>query len=164
MAAYGHAEVAMLRTLSIGWLLIPGCGEPKEMVFGSGVVADTAAGTPEGDADVDADADTDLDTAAGEEFPAVYTGALADCTGCHGSGSPSAGLDLSSDTVAFDSLSMGSTVDGFSYVVPGDADSSYVVMKLRGDDGISGDPMPPSGATDAQIDIMVGWINGGAQP
>jgi hypothetical protein len=48
-------------------------------------------------------------------------------------------------------------------VVPGDADSSYLMEKLL-PSPTCGDPMPPIGAalSDTDIDTVRSWINGGA--
>ena len=49
-------------------------------------------------------------------------------------------------------------------VVPGDADSSYLVAKLEGADGIVEDQMPPGSSLSA--DVIAGirtWIDDGAQ-
>ena len=48
-------------------------------------------------------------------------------------------------------------------VIAGDADGSYLIKKLEGADGISGDPMPPSGSLDqSDIDQIRDWIDRGA--
>ena len=46
-------------------------------------------------------------------------------------------------------------------VVPGDADASLLVQRMRGQ---AGDLMPPDGALDdAMIDLVASWIDGGAE-
>ena len=48
-------------------------------------------------------------------------------------------------------------------VIPGDADASYLMAKIHGDDGIIGDVMPPAGSlTGVQLDMVRDWINAGA--
>ncbi|RMG27400.1 MAG: hypothetical protein D6732_20110, partial [Methanobacteriota archaeon] len=50
-------------------------------------------------------------------------------------------------------------------VVPGDANASYLIKKLRGFD-IVGERMPRGSAPlpNAAIDSIAAWINNGAQP
>lgn len=53
------------------------------------------------------------------------------------------------------------------YVVPGDADASYLFRKINGGPycGTPSDPMPQTGSLDAQtIDVIRRWIDGGALP
>jgi hypothetical protein len=49
-------------------------------------------------------------------------------------------------------------------VVPGDPESSYLLDKLLGAEGISGDPMPPpvGGLDAAKIELVRAWIAAGA--
>jgi hypothetical protein len=62
---------------------------------------------------------------------------------------------MNSESVAYTEL--------MPMVVLGDAESSYIIHKLRGDDGIYGGAMPPSdGATPEQIQAISAWINAGA--
>ena len=51
-----------------------------------------------------------------------------------------------------------------SRVAPRNAESSYLVRKIRGDANITGSRMPISAAplSQAQIDGIVQWINSGA--
>lgn len=52
---------------------------------------------------------------------------------------------------------------GAVLVIPGDPDNSYLIQKLEGAAGISGDRMPPSGGIDAErIERVRGWIAAGA--
>jgi hypothetical protein len=153
----------MTRTLLLIPLVLFGCQEKDENTLGivhydSGE-SDTDTDTDtDADADADTDADADADTDPGD-FDAVYTAALSGCGGCHGGGSPAAGLELSPEG-AYDAL-MASP----GMVVPGDPDGSYLVQKMRGDAGIYGDPMPPTaGATDTQVGVVVDWIADGANP
>lgn len=53
------------------------------------------------------------------------------------------------------------------YVVPGDADSSYLFHKINGGPycGTPSDPMPQTGSLSADtIDVIRRWIDGGALP
>jgi hypothetical protein len=51
-------------------------------------------------------------------------------------------------------------------VIVGDAENSYLVQKIRGDDGISGNPMPPPSSYDplpaGDLQVIKDWINTGA--
>lgn len=89
------------------------------------------------------------------------------CAGCHGGGSPSAGMNLESGN-AYESLvnKPSSEKSGAVRVVPGNAEASYLVQKLRGDAGIVGLRMPRNGPpylTDDQINLVIQWINAGAK-
>lgn len=101
-------------------------------------------------------------------FPEVLAIFQAECF-CHRSPMPSGMLDLN-DAVAYDSLVnvpavQAPTVD---YVTPGDAGSSYLYLKLIGEQatvGGGGTRMPQGGVlTDDQILLVRNWILSGAQP
>lgn len=83
---------------------------------------------------------------------------------CHGAGAE-AGVDLS-DEAAYDTLVFGESSIGVPFVVPGDPDDSYVVLKLRGEQasvGGSGSRMPlGTPLPDEQIAIIEAWVAGGA--
>lgn len=52
---------------------------------------------------------------------------------------------------------------GAILVIPGDANGSYLMQKLRGDAGIVGDVMPTAGPLDdARIQQVADWIDAGA--
>jgi hypothetical protein len=53
---------------------------------------------------------------------------------------------------------------GNTLVVAGDAEGSYLVHKLRGDEGIVGEIMPQnSGGLEAElVDLVIAWIDAGA--
>lgn len=89
------------------------------------------------------------------------------CVGCHGGGSPSAGMNLEAGN-AYESLvnKASSEKAGAIRVVPGNAEASYLVQKLRGDPGIVGLRMPRNGPpylSDDQISLVIQWINAGAK-
>jgi mono/diheme cytochrome c family protein len=143
----------MFRTTLVCFLIVFGCKKKEERGFS---IVQYDSGDTEADADTDADADADAD---GGEFGQVHTAALAGCSGCHNDSTPAADLSLSADQ-AYDSL-----MAGPGLVVPGDPESSYLVQKMRGDEGITGDPMPPTaGATAEQISTIESWIADGANP
>lgn len=76
-----------------------------------------------------------------------------------------------SGLVLEDGGSHGSLVDvesadnpGAVLVIPGDAEGSYLVAKLRGDPGIVGASMPQNGDIDpTMVELVVDWIDAGAQ-
>jgi hypothetical protein len=90
------------------------------------------------------------------------------CTVCHTSTgrTPSGGMNLNHD-VAYEQL-LNVAVrgkPGAIRVVPGDADSSYLVQKLEGSSAILGRRMPNNGPpylTDGQILIIRRWVAIGA--
>ena len=73
----------------------------------------------------------------------------SNCVSCHGSRSPSAGVNLSSYTATR------------TYVIPGNGTSSLLYRSLVGSNGVS--RMPPSRVlSSAQIQSVLNWINQGA--
>lgn len=111
-----------------------------------------------------ADKDTD-DSAAAVPFSQVDAELLVpSCgfSGCHGSGTGGLELDGEGDHAALVNVpSVGAPEQVL--VVPGDADASYLVLKLEGRAGIVGEVMPPSGSLDAErIGQVRAWIDGGA--
>ncbi len=93
----------------------------------------------------------------------------ARCVVCHAGSSPSAGLNL--DDVALNatlvSIARPSNQGIEILVVAGDADSSFLVDKLEGNNlgGSRGARMPRSGAylDQVTIDVVRSWIDAGAQ-
>ena len=88
-------------------------------------------------------------------------------SGCHvGSGAPF-GLDMSSASASKSHLvnvASGET-PSMMRVLPGDSASSYMYWKITANPGIGGDPMPLAGGplSQAQIDLIASWIDGGAK-
>lgn len=81
------------------------------------------------------------------------------CTGCHGGGSPSGGLNLTS----YANLTAGTSNHG-PVVTAGNGANSVIVKKLKGTAGF-GARMPASGPpylTDAEIQKFIDWIDQGA--
>jgi hypothetical protein len=92
------------------------------------------------------------------------------CTGCHNGSQPGGPLPGSMDLRAgnsFASLVNVASVEQPSLmrVAPGDADNSYLIHKLEGAPGITGERMPFGGPylDQATIDQIKSWIAGGAQ-
>lgn len=86
--------------------------------------------------------------------------------GCHASGNPAAGLDLSEGNARESLLDTTSTqVPTIDLVELGNPTNSYLVKKIRGADDIANAPMPPVGydaLTDEQIATIKLWISYGA--
>jgi hypothetical protein len=81
---------------------------------------------------------------------------------CHGAGAGALTLDGVSDYARLvDAPS--SQIEGELLVIPGNAEGSYLIKKLRGEAGIIGDPMPPGTALDAEVlDGIAAWVDAGA--
>lgn len=88
-------------------------------------------------------------------------------SGCHVAGSAPFGLDMSSVNVSRANLVnvASGEVPALMRVQPGDADSSYMYLKLIDDPSIQGDPMPALGEplSPADLALVRTWIDGGAQ-
>lgn len=89
------------------------------------------------------------------------------CTGCHGGGAPSAGLNLEANAAYAALVNVASSQkSGAVRVIPGNPDGSYLVQKLRGDAGIVGLRMPRNGPpylSDDQVNLIRQWIQAGAR-
>jgi len=104
---------------------------------------------------------------AADVYP-ILSGAGCGSIACHGGARPAERLDLSSSGAAY-----GDLVDVASNqcqnrlrVTTGDPDSSYLVNKVTGVGLCFGTRMPKVGQalSSQQIDIIRGWIGGGAAP
>lgn len=89
-------------------------------------------------------------------------------SGCHAGSSPRAGQNLS-EAYAYDAIVdvTSSEQPSLKRVLPFDPDNSYLVQKIEGAGGISGDRMPQDGPpylTGAQVDTIRTWIANGALP
>jgi hypothetical protein len=87
-------------------------------------------------------------------------------SGCHVTGSPPFGLDMSSASASAANL-IGVTSGekpAMQRVVPGDSANSYMYWKLSGNPNINGDPMPASGPalSGADLALIAAWIDAGA--
>ena len=85
-------------------------------------------------------------------------------SGCHSGGEPAAGLSLEGDfadnIIGVDS---GQRPD-LKLVDPGNPDKSYLLIKVRGDDEIISQRMPPGNPLPAeQVEIIRAWIASGAK-
>ena len=84
---------------------------------------------------------------------------------CHGSERKSAGLDLSADKSWASLVNVASTENpDQKRVVSGDPKASYLLAKIRGDQGIKGAQMPKGGAPlgAEQQKLIEDWIAAGA--
>ena len=88
------------------------------------------------------------------------------CTfsGCHSGGEPAADLSLEGDFAArIVGVDSGQRPD-FKLVDPGNPNKSYLLIKVRGDDEIISQQMPPGAPLSAdQVEIIRAWIASGAK-
>lgn len=104
--------------------------------------------------------DTGAEEADFEAVELVFTQSCA-FSGCHGGGA--GGLTLTGDGDHGTLVDVASADGAATLVIPGDADNSYLIQKMEGSSGITGDVMPPTGALDqATIDLVREWIDSGA--
>lgn len=86
--------------------------------------------------------------------------------GCHAASAASGGLVLEAGSAYANLVGRPSTErSGFDRVTPGDPERSYLILKLRGDPGITGARMPfdgPPYLTTGQIEGIAAWIRAGA--
>ena len=85
-------------------------------------------------------------------------------SGCHSGGEPTADLSLEGDFAArIIGVASGQRPD-LKLVDPGNPDSSYLLIKVRGDDEIVSQQMPPGKVLPAeQVEIIRAWIASGAK-
>jgi hypothetical protein len=100
-------------------------------------------------------------------FADVQSQAFQGCalSTCHGSGT--GGLLLDGTAADYDRLVGVAAIGDASQtlVVAGDADASYLVAKIEGAAGITGDAMPPGSSLSAEtLQLVRDWIDGGALP
>ena len=90
------------------------------------------------------------------------------CATCHTDvgRNPSAGLNLKAGSAFANLVNVPSSgLPGAVRVIPGNANTSYIVQKLEGAVGIAGSRMPRNGPpflTDAQVKMIRDWIAAGA--
>lgn len=142
-------------------------GEPGSSSSGPG--GSSSEGTTSAVDDTSTSSDGGEETAIPEVFfPEVLAIFQAECF-CHRSPMPAAALDLNDDA-AYDSIVSvpSAQAAGVDRVSPGDADGSYLYLKLLGEQlsvGGAGTRMPQGGVLpDDQLDLIRHWILGGAQP
>ena len=84
-------------------------------------------------------------------------------SGCHSGGEPAAGLSLEGDFAGRIVGVASEQRSGFKLVDPGNPNKSYLLMKVRGNDEIISQQMPPGAPLSAeQVEIIRAWIAVGA--
>ena len=85
------------------------------------------------------------------------------CSGCHGGFNPRGGLNLQEGQAFSNLVNVGSSETSLTRVVPGDPESSYLIHKLEGRQGIAGSRMPQGGPflSDAEMAMVRAWIQSG---
>ena len=85
-------------------------------------------------------------------------------SGCHSGGDPAAGLSLEGDFAARIVGVASEQRSDLKLVDPGNPDKSYLLIKVRGDDEIVSQRMPPGNPLPAeQVEIIRAWIASGAK-
>lgn len=80
---------------------------------------------------------------------------------CHGSNA--GGLFLDGETDYERLVNIEAIAGNGTYVIPNDADGSYIVQKVEGASNIIGEQMPNSeGISDEQLRMLRSWINNNA--
>jgi mono/diheme cytochrome c family protein len=89
------------------------------------------------------------------------------CNMCHGGRRPSAGLGLSTDAdLAALTQTTSTERDTLMLIAPGHPDASYLLMKIKGSDGIIGNRMPlgAEALSSKEVAMVEEWIRGLAVP
>lgn len=87
------------------------------------------------------------------------------CTQCHGGAAPPLGFSLEANVSYANLVNVPSLeVEGYMRVKPGQPDSSYIVLKVEGAEGIEGERMPRglSRLAAEEIQAIRDWIAAGA--
>ena len=85
-------------------------------------------------------------------------------SGCHSGGDPAAGLSLEGDFAARIVGVASEQRSDLELVDPGNPNKSYLLIKVRGDDEIISQRMPPGNPLSAeQVEIIRAWIASGAK-
>lgn len=87
-------------------------------------------------------------------------------SGCHAGPNPQQGMNLSEGKAYENIVLVPSTEQPELFrIQPGEPDSSYLYLKVKGDPRISGEQMPLSGSklTQQQLDAIREWIANGAE-
>ena len=85
-------------------------------------------------------------------------------SGCHSGGDPAAGLSLEGDFAGRIVGVASEQRSDLKLVDPGNPNKSYLLMKVRGDDEIISQQMPPGNPLSAeQVEIIRAWIASGAK-
>ena len=113
--------------------------------------------------------DTGPDSVAALTFTEIRDDVLVpSCgiSGCHGTGSGALTIDPLAPDDIYDALVNTIGFSGFTLVIPGDPDGSYLIQKLEGAMGITTGPMPvPTALVVTEPKVVAGiraWIAAGA--
>jgi len=186
MSKFGTLRsLLILGLLSVGTVNLGACGDASEdgdQTPTPDAGADTNDDTPDPDPDTSPDPtpDTDDDTSPNDADPVepsettlttihdeIFATSCAGI-GCHTMGGSLGGLNLDNDGGLRARLLLPSSASGgMPYVTPGDAQLSYLWHKVAGthiDVGGNGTRMPvsPTPLPEAQLDMLVEWIEAGA--
>ena len=86
------------------------------------------------------------------------------CAGCHKGAFAPKRLKLDAESVPASVAGVASQEKpDLMLIAPGAPEASYLIMKVKGSEGISGKPMPPAGRTpltDEEIVLLEEWIKG----
>ncbi len=83
------------------------------------------------------------------------------CVRCHTGPKPPKGLSLIPAKIPSAIEAPSAEIPEAKLIVPGDPGASYLVKKVRREEGIAGKPMPPGKALSAEeIQILETWISG----
>ncbi len=123
------------------------------------------------DSSVGPNGTTDGESSGGDGDQPVTLARLSDeiftpqcaTSGCHGGNNPAANLSLRGEDIAqIVSVSSAARPD-YQLIAPGDPVNSYLLMKVRGDERIAGDRMPPARALEPEeIALVEAWVEAGA--
>ena len=100
-------------------------------------------------------------------FEATDGSGRTPCTQCHTNigRNPSGGMNLLHDLAYDQIVNVAARKPGAVRIIPGDPDNSYLIQKIEGRIGITGNRMPNNGPpylTDGQILILRRWVAIGA--
>ncbi len=141
----------LLSMLILASVILPACGDSSSPTSPSGTTTTVPAGTG-----------TIADPSFANNIQAIFN---TGCTNnaCHGTGM-SAGLNLQSGASYASLVNVTATREPIVRVIPGNADASYLVVKLEGRQSV-GSRMPLGGQPLSQTDLtnIKNWINRGAQ-
>lgn len=83
------------------------------------------------------------------------------CVRCHTGPKPPKGLSLIPAKIAAAIEAPSAEVPAAMLIVPGDPGASYLIKKVRRDEGIAGKPMPPGKAlAGEELRVLGDWISG----
>lgn len=117
------------------------------------------------DSDSSASGGSGCDPTLDATFNSIQTGIFDNyCTGCHGAGTANMGLRLDGSYSCLIVGKASAEQPALDLIEPFDTVDSYLLMKVRGDVGISGGRMPLGGPylSAGEITSLVNWVTAGA--